>query len=211
MSFLLRKISANPATILLVTLCAMSGSVRGQQAQTSVEAYADAIKQSVIAQRIVAMEHYLTLPGVSSLKVDALEFLIWDHLRLGHQAQALKHAQELLALEPANPMAIAVLNQEQSTLRGRNAIQKRLAVLNNSLGAVNQLRRPEGMPERNFQVVRQQVALMLKGAIGLAQLNLEDYPAARMSLQEAVDSDPNNVPWVYGLGLALLNGRDKDE
>ncbi|HET9364778.1 MAG TPA: hypothetical protein VFP71_07245, partial [Candidatus Angelobacter sp.] len=73
-------------------MCFAYGMVRGQAAQSSVEAYADAVKQSVIAQRVTAMEHYLTLPGVGSLKVDALEFLIWDHLRLGHQPQALQHA-----------------------------------------------------------------------------------------------------------------------
>ncbi len=204
-------ILAKTAVTMLLMFCAVSSMLRGQAAQTSVEAYADAVKQSVIAQRIIAMEHYLTLPGVSSLKVDALEFLIWDHMRLGHQTQALQHARELLALEPVNPMAVAVLNQERSTVRGKSGLQKRLTMLNSTLGAVNQLRRPEGMPERNFQVVREQVALMLKGAIGLAELDLEDYLAARASLQEAVDSDPNNVRWVYGLGLALLNGKNKDE
>jgi len=76
---------------------------------------------------------------------------------------------------------------------------------------VNQLRRPEGMPQRNFELVRKQVAIMLKGAIGLSELDLEDYPAARDSLQEAVESDPNNVRWVYGLGLAMLSGKNKDE
>jgi len=191
---------------LLFICCVVSVTVRGQLSQTSVEAYADAVKQSVIAQRIVAMEHYLTLPGVSSLKVDALEFLIWDHIRLGHQAQALQHAQELVAMEPANPMAVAVLSQGQTPEQRGKGVQKRLAMLNTSLASVNQLRRPEGMPERNFQVVREQVAVMLKGAIGLAELDLEDYPTARVHLQEAVDSDPNNVRWVYGLGLALLNG-----
>lgn len=212
MDLSLRKvIFSRPAAILLVMFCVAASVVQSQSAQTSVEAYADAVKQSVIAQRIVAMEHYLTLPGVSSLKVDALEFLIWDHMRLGHPAQALQHARELLAIEPVNPMAVAVLNQERSTVRGKSAMQKRLGMLNSTLGAVNQLRRPEGMPERNFQVIRQQVSIMLKGAIGLSYLDLEDYPAARASLQEAVDSDPNNVRWVYGLGLALLNGKNKDD
>ncbi|HEY7404801.1 MAG TPA: vWA domain-containing protein [Candidatus Angelobacter sp.] len=199
------------AAVLLLICCVVSGAVCGQSAQTSVAAYADAVKQSVIAQRIVAMEHYLTLPGAGSLKVDALEFLIWDHLRLGHETQAAQHARELLAIEPVNPMAVAVLNQEQAAVRGKSAMQKRVAMLNTSLVAVNQLRRPEGMPERNFQVVRQQVSIMLKGAIGLAELDLEEYPAARAALQEAVDSDPNNVPWVYGLGLALLNGKNRDD
>lgn len=206
-----RIVLARPTMALLLMYFAASGVARGQAAQNSVEAYADAVKQSVIAQRVTAMEHYLTLPGVSSLKVDALEFLIWDHLRLGHQPQALQHARELLAIEPANPLAVAVLNQEQSPLRGKNAMQKHLAILNSTLGAVNQLRRPEGMPQRNFELVRKQVAIMLKGAIGLSELDLQDYPAARDSLQEAVDSDPNNVRWVYGLGLAMLSGKNRDE
>jgi tetratricopeptide (TPR) repeat protein len=206
-----KVIFGRPAAILVLMVGVAAGVAQSQSAQSSVEAYADAVKQSVIAQRIVAMEHYLTLPGVSSLKGDALEFLIWDHMRLGHPKQALQHARELLAIEPVNPMAVAVLNQEQSTVRGKSAMQKRVAMLTSTLGAVNQLRRPEGMPERNFQAVRQQVAIMLKGAIGLAFLDLEDYPAARASLQEAVDSDPNNVRWVYGLGLALLNGKNKDD
>ena len=207
-----RKIvSAKAITALMLMCFAACGAARGQAAQTSVEAYADAVKQSVIAQRVTAMEHYLTLPGVGSLKVDALEFLIWDHLRLRHQSQALQHARELLAIEPANPLAIAVLNQEQSPARGKSAIQKRVAMLNSTLGTVDQLRRPEGMPQRNFELVRKQVAIMLKGAIGLSELDLQNYPAARDSLQEAVDSDPNNIRWVYGLGLAMLSGKNRDQ
>ncbi|HET9282864.1 MAG TPA: hypothetical protein VFR24_12980 [Candidatus Angelobacter sp.] len=200
-----------PITVLML-MCFAVCVARGQTAQNSVEAYADAVKQSVIAQRVTAMEHYLTLPGIGSLKVDALEFLIWDHLRLGHQPQALQHARELLAIEPANPLAIALLNQEQqSPVRGKSAMQKRLAMLNSTLGTVDQLRRPEGMPQRNFELVKKQVAIMLKGAIGLSEFDVEDYPAARASLQEAVDSDPNNVRWVYGLGLAMLSGKNRDE
>src|SRR6185312_10650037 len=85
---LLRKIIAAMPITAFVLMCFAVCVALGQAAQTSVEAYADAVKQSVIAQRVTAMEHYLTLPGVGSLKVDALEFLIWDHLRLGHQPQA---------------------------------------------------------------------------------------------------------------------------
>src|SRR4051812_33400046 len=96
--------------IFLLTSGLLSAIASAQSAQSSVEAYAEAIKQSVISQRIIAMERYLTLSSGGSLKVDALEFLIWDHMRLGHQAQALQHAQELLAIAPANPIGIAVLN-----------------------------------------------------------------------------------------------------
>jgi von Willebrand factor type A domain len=71
--------------------------------------------------------------------------------------------------------------------------------------------KPEGMLDRNFQMVRQQVAIMLNGAVGLSYLAIEDYPQARAALQQAVASDPNNAQWVYGMGLALLNGKNRDQ
>src|SRR5262249_36909028 len=196
---------------LLLGLCLIHGSIRGQSAQTSIEAYAEAVKQSGISERIVAVEHYLRLAGASGLKADALEFLIWDHMRLGHQTQAVQHARELLAIEPVNPLAVAVLNQDPSSARGKSAVQKRLTMLKTTLVSVDQLRRPEGMPERNFEMLRREVATMLNGAIGLSLLDAGDYPAARPPLQQAVDADPNNAQLVYGLALALLEGSNKDE
>jgi len=169
------------------------------------------VKQSVISERIVAMEHYLTLAGASRLKADALEFLIWDHLRLGHHAQAAQHASELLALEPVNSLAVAVLNQDTSSARGKAAAQKRLTMLKTALAGLDQLRGPEGMPERNFQMLRRQVATMLNGAIGLSYLDAGEHLAARPPLEEAVNADPNNAQLVYGLALALLDGGTEDE
>jgi tetratricopeptide (TPR) repeat protein len=67
------------------------------------------------------------------------------------------------------------------------------------------------MPQHNFDALRRQVGIMLAGALGLTYVQLQDYPEARQWLQEAVNDDPNNAQWVYSLGLALLNGRDKDE
>ncbi|HEY2114884.1 MAG TPA: tetratricopeptide repeat protein [Candidatus Angelobacter sp.] len=184
---------------------------QAQSAQNSISAYADAIKKSTISDRIMAMEKYLALSGNSRLKVDALEFLVWDHLRLGHPAQSAQRARELLAISPGNPIAIAVLSQDApSAPQGRAAIQNQLAGLNSAMSAINRMNKPEGMLDRNFQMLQQQVAIMLNGAIGMAYLSLQDYPRARPALEQAVASDPNNTQWVYGMGLALLNGKDRD-
>ena len=197
--------------IAALLLLALSLAARGQSAQSGVQAYADAINQSVIAQRITAMEHYLALSSGGSLRRDALEFLIWDHLRLGHPAQARQHAQELLALSAGNPLAIAVLNQDTPLNLGKHAQEKRVAMLKSAGSGLDQLARPEGMPQHNFDVLRRQVGIMLSGALGLTYVQLQDYPEARRWLEEAVNDDPNNAQWVYSLGLALLNGKDKDE
>ena len=150
--------------------------------------------------------------GSSKLKTDALEFLVWDNFRLGHQSQSAQRAKELLAISPGNPIAVAVLNQDMSSApRDKDATANRLAQLNSAMSSLDQLSKPEGMLDRNFQMLKQQVAIMLNGAVGLSYLAIEDYPQARIALEQAVASDPNNAQLVYGMGLALLNGKNRDQ
>jgi tetratricopeptide (TPR) repeat protein len=158
------------------------------------------------------MEKYVAMAGSSKLKTDALEFLVWDHFRLGHQSQSTQRAKELLAVSPGNPIAVAVLNQDMSSAsRDKGATENRLAQLNSAMTSLDQLSKPEGMLDRNFQMLKQQVATMLSGAVGLSYLAIEDYPQARTALEQAVASDPNNAQLVYGMGLALLNGKNRDQ
>ena len=194
-----------------IFLCALPCAVLAQSAQNSISAYAEAIKQSTISDRIAAMEKYLALSGNSRLKVDALEFLAWDHLRLSHLSQSAQRARELLAISPGNPIAVAVLSQDsQSAPQGKAALQDQVATLTAVRSGVDHMIKPEGMLDRNFQMLQQQVDIMLNGAIGMDYLALQDYPRARPALEQSVTSDPNNPQWVYGMGLALLNGKDRD-
>jgi tetratricopeptide (TPR) repeat protein len=198
--------------ILVFTLSGLPGVAQAQSAGSSISAYADAIKQSTIAERITAMDRYVAMAGSSRLKTDALEFLVWDHVRLGHQSQSARRARELLAISPGNPIAVAVLNQDMSSASlDKRVTENRLAELNAAMRSLDQLSKPEGMLDRNFQMVRQQVAIMLNGAVGLSYLAIEDYPQARAALQQAVASDPNNAQWVYGMGLAFLKGKNRDQ
>ncbi len=79
------------------------------------------------------------------------------------------------------------------------------------MSSLDHVNKPEGMLDRNFQILKQQVAIMLTGATGMSYLEIEDYANARPALQQAVGNDPNNAQWVYGLGLALLNGKNRDQ
>ncbi|HEY2169076.1 MAG TPA: vWA domain-containing protein [Candidatus Angelobacter sp.] len=205
-------VSFSLSLILVVAIAQVSCSAQAQPAGSSISAYADAIKQSTISERITAMDRYVAMAGGSKLKMDALEFLVWDHLRLSHPSQSTQRAKELLALSPGNPIAVAVLNQDMSSAsRDKGVTANRLAQLNSAMSSLDQLSKPEGMLDRNFQILKQQVAIMLNGAVGLSYLAIEDYPQARMALEQAVISDPNNAQWVYGMGLALLNGKNRDQ
>lgn len=202
-----------PLSIIFVCVLAFVPlALCAQSPETSISAYGNAIKQSTISDRIAAMEHYLSLPTSGSLRVDALEFLVWDHLRLGHQEKSAQRAQELLAISPANSIAIAVLNQNPPNFNQKKSVaQNELITLKSAVSGIDYLRKPEGMLDANFRTLKQQVAIMLNGSIGLRYLELEDYPDARPALQQAADSDPNNPQWVYGLALALLNGKNADQ
>ena len=204
------RVSFSLSLILLLVFAGVFCAA--QSSGSSITAYADAIKQSTISERITAMERYVAMAGSSKLKTDAVEFLVWDHFRLGHQSQSMQRAKELLAISPGNPIAVAVLNQDMSSApRDKGATANRLAQLNSAMSSLDQLSKPEGMLDRNFQMLKQQVAMMLNGAVGLSYLAIEDYPQARMALEQAVASDPNNAQWVYGMGLALLNGKNRDQ
>lgn len=204
-------VSFGSSLILVFALAGVSCFAQAQSSSSGIQAYADAIKQSTISERITAMDRYVAMAGGSRLKTDALEFLVWDHMRLGHQSQSMQRAKELLAISPGNPIAVAVLNQDMSSAsRDKAVVANRLAQLNSAMSSINQLSKPEGMLDRNFQTLKQQVAIMLNGAVGLSYLAIEDYPQARMALEQAVASDPNNAQWVYGMGLALLNGKNRD-
>src|SRR5579864_7176512 len=149
-------------SLSLMLLLALAGvSCAAQSASSSISAYADAIKQSTISERIAAMDRYVAMAGSSKLKTDALEFLVWDNFRLGHQSQSAQRAKELLAISPGNPIAVAVLNQDMSSAsRDKTATANRLAQLNSAMSSLDQLSKPEGMLERNFQMLKQQIAIM---------------------------------------------------
>ncbi|HEY2232463.1 MAG TPA: VWA domain-containing protein [Candidatus Angelobacter sp.] len=208
-------VSFSLSVLLLLAVAGVSCLAQTQSSLSvgsSISAYADAIKQSTISERITAMEKYVAMAGSSKLKADALEFLVWDHFRLGHPSQSTQRAKELLAVSPGNPIAVAVLNQDMSSAsRDKRATENRLAQLNSAMTSLDQLSKPEGMLDRNFQMLKQQVATMLSGAVGLSYLAIEDYPQARTALEQAVASDPNNAQLVYGMGLALLNGKNRDQ
>jgi len=155
---------------IFLCMCALPACASSQSSEVNgLTAYADAIKQSTISDRITAMERYLAMAGGSRLKTDALEFLVWDHMRLGHQAQSVQRARELLRMSPGNPLAIAVLNQNvQEQPDDRRAVLDRLSLLTAAVNRVEQITRPEGMLPGNFMVMRQQVKEMLSGEAGLA-------------------------------------------
>lgn len=207
--------SCLPRGLLIGALCcalSLAALLPAASAQsvdtTSLEAYAAAIRHSVIADRISALQQFAASAGNSNLKVDALEFLVWDNLRIGDRARSASYAQELLKLEPANALALAVLSQRDDAGQRPNDSQFTLA--KQGLNELPHLRKPEGMSEREFALLQKEASGMLHGAAGLGYLAQKDYASAKGDLQQAVSADPNNGRYVYGLAITLLFGSSPD-
>jgi tetratricopeptide (TPR) repeat protein len=174
----------------------------------SLDSYASAVKQSVITARIHGMEEFLHLAANSSLKTDGLEFLIWDYLRIGNRVQSVNHAQELLKLDPGNPLAIAA--RAEANVDAQEPAADRFARLKVALEGLESFHRPEAMTDSEFRLLKNQVGTTLKGAAGLTSLELRDYSSARNYLRQAVAAAPENGRFAYGLALALLLDKNPD-
>jgi len=198
------------ATLWLLLCGVVEGPVSGAQTTDtrSLDAYANAVKQSVIAARIHAMEEFFRLGTNSTLKPDGLEFLIWDYLRTGNHMQSAHYAQQLLQLDSGNPLAIAA--RAEANLDAQDTPANRLTRLKAAIERVDTLHKPEGMSDNEFRLLKGHLDTALRGAAGLASLEVSDYSSARTYLGQAVTMAPENGRFVYGVALALLLDKNPD-
>jgi tetratricopeptide (TPR) repeat protein len=195
--------------LLLLCSLGLEKSLSAQSADTrSLDAYSAAIRQSVIASRIQGMEQFLQLAPDSRLREDAFEFLIWDYLRTGNRAEGVRRAQELIRADSSNPLAIAI--SADAGVGAQDPPTARLAKVKGALESLDSMRKPEGMADSEFRLLKTQTSAMLEGAAGLVSLELRDYTAARSYLTQAVNAAPENGRFVYGLALALLLDKNPD-
>jgi len=62
----------------------------------------------------------------------------------------------------------------------------------------------------NFNVMQRQITGMLNGVAGLGYLDHDDFDNARIHLKDAVNVEPNNARYIYGLALSLLLNKQPD-
>ncbi len=207
---------------IAIAVCSLAvGGVAQNAPLTSLEIYANAMKQPRIADQIAGLERYLSVGDNGILKQDALEVLIWDYMRMGSADHVKQRAQQLLAIDATNPVGLAALAEEGVTpaiaaknkagekgSQGKDARNQKIDAAQAALAKLEQLRRPEGMGAGDFAAMRRRAESRLNGLLGLAYVEREEYQQARTPLQQAVAVDPGNPQYAYGLGLALLMGKD---
>jgi hypothetical protein len=198
--------------LLLAFFVFASGLVAQQSSSSELSQYTNAVARVQPSDRVIALERYAIHAQSRALKTDALEFVIWEYLRTHNDAHALAWAHPLADTDPDNAIAAALLSRQSrdAVERGGMKPQALLTMASHGLDTLAQVRRPLGMSEADFTLLKRQANAMLSGAAGTAELHLKDYVSARAYLHNAVAVNPNSAPDVYALALAELNGPDKN-
>ena len=197
----------NSALLLLFPLAASSLGF----SQSSLDRYTSAVRQTRISDRMAGMEQFLSAYPNTSLREDALEILVWDSMESGQREQGRTRANELRQIDPQNALALAVVAEtraETTRSTDRKAAQQAFELAKDGIHVYPRLHHPEGMSDGEFILLQRQVVSVLDGEAGLGYLAMKDYPSARGYLHEAVAIRPEDPRYLYGLALALLDGKD---
>jgi tetratricopeptide (TPR) repeat protein len=193
------------SSLLFFLLCA-SGF-----AQSSLDAYTSAVRQRRIPDRLAQMERFIAKYPSSELRKDALEVLVWDAMESGQRDRARIHATELQQLDPEDALALAVVSETMAETTGRTdkkVARQAFERAKAGIAVYPQMHHPEGMSDGEFVLMQRQVVSILDGEAGLGYLEQKDYPTAKRFLQMAVSVRPEDPRYLYGLALAILDGKD---
>jgi len=174
-------------------------------------AYMGAIGQKDPTAQISGLEAYLTQYPSSVMKVAALQTLMQDYQQTNNQAKTIETAQKLVATDPCNVRALALLSFiDRLKAQGgdANATQDLADAKkygDSGLECLPKFTKPEGTSEADFDKMKNQMTGIFDAAVGISDLTSKDYDGARKALRAAADSTPDeqkDFSVVYPLALA---------
>ncbi|MGB7131782.1 MAG: hypothetical protein WBD59_13280, partial [Candidatus Sulfotelmatobacter sp.] len=174
-------------------------------------AYMGAIQQKDPAAQISGLEAYLTQYPSSVMKIAALQTLMQDYQQTNNQAKTIETAQKLVAADPCNVRALALLSYiDRLKAQGGDPNAKQdltdaQKYGQNGLECLPKFTKPPGSSDADYNKMKGQMDGIFNAAIGIADLTDKDYEAARKTLRAAEDSSPDeqkDFSIVYPLALA---------
>lgn len=198
---------------LLVLLSGLAGSVVGQ-APNARQEYSAAAGKSPGAERISALESFLSAHPETQLKRDALELIAWDSRSAAKLPDLEYWTEQLLKRWPDNPLAAAIIVENSLPITGPGADGRSaspIEIAKRGLQKFDRLDRPEGMSHEEFSEVRDFITATLNGVVGYSYFEQKDLSQARTYLRKAVAVVPNNAQYTYTLAICDLDGPDPDQ
>ena len=161
-------------------------------------AYVGAVQQQDPNAKISGLEAFLTQYPNSVMKEDALELLMASYQQTGNPAKMGDTAKRLLAINPNNVRALALLCYTARTQAQANQnLQQNLAdaktYCTKGIDALQSFQKPDGMSDADFQKLKTQMNTIFNSGAGIAALQDKDYPTALAFLQQNPPDYDNGV------------------
>jgi hypothetical protein len=182
-------------------------------------AYMGAIQQKDPAAQISGLEAYLTQYPNTVMKIAALQTLMQDYQQTNNQAKTVETAQKLVAADPCNERALALLSFiDRLKAQGGDTNAKQDLVDakkygDSGLECLPKFTKPDGTSDADFDKMKGQMTGIFNAAIGISDLTDKDYNDARKALRAAADSSPDeqkDFSVVYPLALAYAGPAPAD-
>ena len=166
-------------------------------------AYITALNTQDPAQKGAAMEAFVRNYPESVVRVDALEQAMAAYQQAGNQVKVNEIAKRILATEPNNLRALAVIVYiERLSTDGLHSEGCSSAL--RGLQILGSWQKPESVSEPEYRKLRAQMAEIFFGAAGFCALQAKDYAAARDYYLKAFQINPRDLQNVYQLAVADL-------
>ncbi len=183
--------------------------------QAEYSAYMAALNQTEPAARASAFEAFLQQYPNTVMKPEALEYMMAGYNQAANPQKTIEAATRLLEVDSTNLGALGILaDYERKLAQSGQDPQANLAKAQQhaqaGMQAMQTRPKPEGMSDADYQRLRQQLAGIFNGALGIAALQSNNYPDAQKGLRTAAEVSPKDYTLVYPLALAYLRAPQPD-
>ena len=175
------------------------------------KAYIDATHLKDAAARGAAMEAFADHYPKSVVYADALQEGMAAYQAAGNREKVVLLAERLLAFDPQNIQALAILTFIKMNEATPKAVIEARNYAERGLKLMAGWKALPGMSKAEFAAMRNQTEAIFYGAIGLAGLYTKDYAKARAALLKTVGiPHPANFVDPYRLAVAELESTPPD-
>lgn len=215
-----RRFAARKAILALLAIGMAIPAVAQQsparkviQNRAEYNAYETAVQTQDAASRAASLEAFTQQYPHSVVYTDALEQEMEAWQSAGDQAKVQQAAKLLLAAEPGNvrALAIVVAVDRYSAARGDKPSLDELC-LDSTAGMreVSQWQKPYGMSDSDFDALQKQMDAIFYGAAGFCALEQKNYSQAQDWLSRAFALDSTSLEDAYQLAVTDLEMKPPD-
>ena len=201
--------------VMLALALGVAAAMAHAQAPPGVEAttYVNALAIKDSTKRAQALEVFIAWYPNSPRRIEAFEQAMAAWQSAGRPDKADAVAVLLLRVDADNLRALvnrAYVGRTRAMAGDAGALPPAVAAAERGFALLPKWPRPAALSDADFARQKSQMAAVFDGTLGFAALHAKQYDKARERYARAVAVDPDNLPDVYQLSVALLEPQPCD-